>query len=100
MKLDRSLPFGEVYGNASWRYIQDERFFNVVGEEVAEDGSPIKHADKTMTRDEHGQADNVKLDDLSWRAVKKLVEQNGGNWTNKAEGLMFLSKVDSPDFEV
>lgn len=100
MKLDKSRPFGEVFGNANWRYMQDEKFFNVMEEEVLENGDPVKPSDKKMVRDEHGQADNVKLDDLSWRAVKKLVEQNGGNWTNKSEGVMFLSKIESPEFEV
>jgi len=89
-----------VFGNAPWRYTQDDRYFNVGGEEVTNDGKPIKSSAKKMVRDEHGQADNVKLGNLSWRAVKKLVEQNGGNWTNKAEGILFLSKVESPDFEV
>jgi hypothetical protein len=80
--------------------MQDDKFFNVMEDEVLENGDPVKGSDRKMSRDEHGQADNVKLEDLSWRAVKKLVEKNGGNWTNKAEGLMFLSKVESPDFEV
>ena len=100
MKLDKSLPYGEVYGNASWRYTQNEKFYNVNGDEVTEDGALVKHKDRKMVRDEHGQADNVKLHDLSWRAVKKLVKKNGGNWTTKAEGLEFLSKIDSPDFDV
>lgn len=100
MKLDKSLPHGEVFGHAPWRYLQNEKFFNAQGDEVTENGVLVEDADKKMVRDEHGQADNVKLNDLSWRAVKKLVEQNGGNWTNKSEGVMFLSKIESPEFEV
>ena len=30
------------------------------------------------------------LDGLSWQAVKKLVEENNGTWTNKHDGLDFL----------
>jgi hypothetical protein len=113
MKLDKSLPFGEGYGNAKWRFTQGDNFYNASGNQVAENGDAIecptctefgcicaKTSDTKMTRDEHGQADNVKLGDLSWRAVKKLVTKNGGNWTNKSEGVMFLSKIESPEFEV
>jgi hypothetical protein len=32
-----------------------------------------------------------ELESLSWQAVKKLVEAEDGTWTNKAEGIEFLT---------
>ncbi|MDP7637503.1 MAG: hypothetical protein QF577_08155 [Phycisphaerae bacterium] len=100
MALDKSKPYGEAYGSfgrpqSSWRYTQDGKLFNESGVEIDEDGNVLG---QKMVRDEHGQADNVKLEDLSWRAVKKLVRKNGGEWTSKADGIKFLGGLDSPDF--
>ena len=35
-----------------------------------------------------------KLSALSWQGVKKLVENNNGVWTNKNEGIEFLTGVN------
>lgn len=47
MNLDRSRPFSEAWGSVPYRYLQDGRFFNGAGEEVAEDGRPIAEAKQT-----------------------------------------------------
>lgn len=47
MNLDRSKPFSEAWGSVPYRYLQDGRFFNGAGEEVAEDGRPIAEAKQT-----------------------------------------------------
>jgi len=37
---------------------------------------------------------DAKLSALSWQGVKKLVEDNNGVWTNKNEGIEFLTGVN------
>lgn len=54
MNLDRSKPFSEAWGSVPYRYLQDGRFFNGAGEEVAEDGRPIAEA-KQATRSQKQQ---------------------------------------------
>ena len=38
--------------------------------------------------------DEIKLGGMSWQGVKKLVEDNKGTWTNKIEGIEFLTGVN------
>ena len=40
-KLDRSRPFGEVYGPGNVRFIQDDKEFDVFGQEVIATESPV-----------------------------------------------------------
>lgn len=42
MRLDKSKPFGEVYGPAKYRYEQNGRYFDADGNEVDGDGRPVK----------------------------------------------------------
>lgn len=42
MKLDKSKPYGEVYGDCSFNYTQNGKFFNAKGEQVNADGKPMK----------------------------------------------------------
>ena len=41
-----------------------------------------------------GEFTEEKLSTLSWQGVKKLVEDNNGIWTNKNEGIEFLTGVN------
>ena len=41
MALEKSKPYGEAYGPSSWRYTQDGKFFNGVGEEVDQQGNVV-----------------------------------------------------------
>lgn len=34
------------------------------------------------------------LDGLSWQALKKLVVENGGTWSNKETGIKYLMEVE------
>lgn len=42
MKLDKSKPYGEIYGNCKAFYEQNHRFFNHKGEECDYNGKLIK----------------------------------------------------------
>lgn len=41
-KLDRSRPYGEVFGVSLFKYEQDGKQFNVHGEQVDAKGNPVK----------------------------------------------------------
>lgn len=52
--------------------------------------APGKVDPKTVI-DENNQADNVPLEDLHWKKLKKLVERAGGEYTGKDEAIQFLN---------
>ncbi len=41
MRLDKSKPFGEVYGEHPYRYEQHGHYFNGAGQEVDKNGRPV-----------------------------------------------------------
>lgn len=41
MKLDKSKPYGEVYGTCPYRYEQGGKYFNGAGNEVSKEGRAI-----------------------------------------------------------
>jgi hypothetical protein len=45
MKLDRKRHFGEVFGNAPYKYEQDGKYFDADGNEVTANGKPVKETD-------------------------------------------------------
>lgn len=49
-----------------------------------------QEAGKTLHIDEHGQGDNVALEDMSATALRKIVKKNGGTYTSKPAAIEFL----------
>ena len=48
--LERSRPYGVVYGGGPIRYEQDHRHFDHQGREVDQEGQPVLQVPKTMDR--------------------------------------------------
>lgn len=61
---------------------------NEVPTEEEDEATADDEAEATV--DEAGNADNVPLEDVHWQTLKKMVEEKGGTWTNKADGIAFL----------
>jgi len=58
----------------------DEITFNPVTREISIAYEPIEYL--TYTRED--------IDQMSWQNIKRLVVENTGEWTNKADGIEFL----------
>lgn len=61
--------------------------------DAAPDADQVTDAAPDAGLDENGQVDDVDLESLSWREIKTRVEGAGGNWTNKAEGIVYLRSL-------
>lgn len=103
-QLDRSRPFGEVYGQPGAKYEQDNILYRNDGTPVdrsklvpvndeptppsPRDDTPIKPATVAETPKEPEKAKS--LDEMHWTQLRVLVEANGGTWTTKNEAIEFL----------
>lgn len=104
-KLDRTRPFGQVFGQPGVMYEQDSILYKSNGEPVnpatlvpvndeptppsPRDDTPIKPALVVETPPESDKA-KTPLEDMHWTQLKTLVEVNGGTWTNKSDAIAYL----------
>lgn len=87
MKLDKSRPYGTVFGHADHRYVQDGKKFDSRGEEILPE-VPFSPDEPVILPDDED------LSRLHWRLLKSRVEAAGGTWTNKADAVAFLENLD------
>ncbi len=102
--LDRSRPFGEVYGQPGVKYEQDGILYRENGQPVdattlvpvndeptppsPRDDTPITPA---IVQGSPKEPEKSKaIDDMHWTQLRVLVEANGGTWTNRADALEYL----------
>lgn len=81
--LDKSKPYAQVYGDSPARFEQGGIYYDAQGKEI---NAKVKESDL----DEEGRKDDVDLESLDWREIKKMVIDAGGEWDNKADGITFL----------
>lgn len=82
MKLDRSRPYGTVYGGAGVAYEQDGLQFNSLGDLVGE----LPVADQP----EHKAPSASSLARMSAGQLKIMVESFGGEYSNRKQAISFL----------
>lgn len=87
-KLNRNKPFGKVFGDDEARYFQDGVYFDsdfypigVEREDESVDDAPAPPPVAETA---------VDYNAMPWQGVKKLVENAGGTWSNKIDGVIFL----------
>lgn len=76
--LDKTKPYGEIYGHAPYRYEQDGCFFYTNGE---------MYIDR-------------EIKNLPWQTIQKLVKKNGGKASTKAHGIEFLEGLEQLDTDI
>lgn len=82
--LDRSRPYGEVYGSAiGARYCQDGKDFDAAGNEILK--TPVKREKLSIVTDEQDSAamflrNILRSGPLSKSAVYKAAEGNNQRW--------------------
>ena len=63
---------------------------------LLERNDPLAGLDEDMPVSEPGDReatyDQQSLDKLHWKALKSLVEEKGGEWTNKQDAIDFLTR--------
>lgn len=91
--LDRSRPFGTVYGQHKARYTQDGADFDGKGRMLGgRTNIPQPPAASTGVVQEE-----VPLDNLTIKELKAAVQAAGGEYTNRLDAVKFLKEVESDD---
>jgi hypothetical protein len=79
--LDRSEPYGQVFGISGVAFEQNGRHFRI-------DGTPI--GDHPPEPEKPAASDADELDGRSSKVLQTMVEQYGGKWRNREHALEFL----------
>lgn len=99
-KLDRSKPYGTISGKTenNARYVQDGQEFdaleNLIGAGKVGAAAPPK-AQEPEPEPEVEPPKTSSIDDLKAGDIKQLVEDRGGVYKNKKQGIEFLNNVGS-----
>lgn len=84
--LDRTRPFGTIFGVHRARYTQDGAEFDIKGRMLGGKPEPA-----IVVQEE------VSLDNLSVKEIKGLVAAAGGEYKNRLEAIEFLKETESND---
>lgn len=84
--LDKSKPFGEVYGPAPYRFEQNGKYFSAQGFEVDEKGTPVDTPDPEPI----GQHDQDGDGNLTVPEIKAALDELGIEYgkTEKRDSLL------------
>jgi len=101
MSLNLEKEHGEVFGFGRARYFQNDKYYDSKGNEVtlSKDGFELDVAGNEVKPDVELTDRGVKVADLAeeygklnWREIKERVIAMGGEWTNKRDGVEYLSQ--------
>jgi len=87
--FDPNKPYGEVSGMARVRYIQDGKFYGPGKNFIRNEGDP-EELETPIPEPILTAIAKPDYEGMLWQAVKKLVVEAGGEWTNKKEGIAYL----------
>jgi len=106
--MNKKEPYGEIFGQIDdapgARFMQNGEYFNAQGNKVG--GKFSEPVEVTIELDpepesitislepevdENGKVDNVDLSNVHHKTLKKMVVDAGGEYTNKADAIEFLS---------
>lgn len=98
MKLDKSKPFGQIFGftEDGSRYVQDGVFFTASGDPVekAEDDDEILIEPTSDPEEVIASLDEPEdLSKVHWKTLEKRVIAAGGEYTTKEDAIAFLENL-------
>ena len=88
--LDKSKPYGEVFGMAGIRYSQDGKYYRL-------DGTPFETQKETKTAKEP-QPEEVQIPTNPTHAtndqLKAFLDSKGESWTNRKAAIAYISECN------
>lgn len=105
MHLDRSIPYGEVYGIVGVRFEQSGRLFSMSGHEVkvivdkpgTDKDDEQYHVVPILEIDEAPElktSASSEFDSMHWTKLRTLLEVYGETYTTKEAAVAFLSRKE------
>ena len=80
--LNRSAPYGQVYGMAGVSFEQNGRLFDFGGFPVDGNGNRVEAVQEA--------APSPGIEGMHWKQLKVMVEQYGGEFTTREAAIAFL----------
>lgn len=109
-RFDKNAPYENVGGAPGAAYLQSGHYFNAGFQEVELYEAGEGDSRRTLGRlkkdagppltveelEEHENSVDVPIEpgQMHWQHLKKVVEQYGGVWTNRAAALAFLAGAE------